>query len=246
MPAPLRYKLIACEVLFRELAFCAARSPNVVDIEFLPKGLHDIGERKMVARLQEAIDQVDGERYQAILLGYALCNNGVRGLCARLPLVLPRAHDCITLLLGSRCAYQQYFDANPGTFFRSPGWIERDTNPNDNQDSITSQLGMNRTYQEYVAKFGEDNARYLMDMLGDWFKNYRKLAYIHSPIGDFPACRQQAHDEASQRGWEYEELPGNLALLQRLLDGQWDDDFLVVAPGQSIAASYDENIVRLE
>ena len=39
----MRLKLIACEVLYRELCAAVARSVNQVDLEFLPKGLHDKG-----------------------------------------------------------------------------------------------------------------------------------------------------------------------------------------------------------
>jgi len=67
------YKLITCEIFYREMCAAVARAPHLVDIEFLPKGLHDIGSAKMSARLQEAVDTVDAERYQAVLLGYALC-----------------------------------------------------------------------------------------------------------------------------------------------------------------------------
>ena len=69
----MRLKLISCEIFYREMCAAVARSPHRVDLEFLPKGLHDIGSAKMSARLQEAVDTVDAERYQAVLLGYALC-----------------------------------------------------------------------------------------------------------------------------------------------------------------------------
>ena len=106
----MRLKLIACEIAFREICLCAANSRNVVDPQFLPKGLHDIETRDMVARLQEEIDGTD-EKYGAILLGYGLCNNGTVGLVARnAPLVLPKAHDCITFFLGSRRRYQEFFE----------------------------------------------------------------------------------------------------------------------------------------
>jgi hypothetical protein len=59
----------------------------------------------MSARIQESIDRVDPARHEAVLLGYGLCNNGVVGLHAPVPLVISRAHDCITLLLGSRERY---------------------------------------------------------------------------------------------------------------------------------------------
>jgi hypothetical protein len=58
-----RYKVIACEILFREVCLCAALSRQVVDLQFMPKGLHDIGEQKMADRLQSEIDRTDPARY---------------------------------------------------------------------------------------------------------------------------------------------------------------------------------------
>src|SRR5262249_55435793 len=61
----MKLKLISCEVLYREMCAVIARSPNEVDVEFLPKGLHDIGCSSMRKRLQDAIDKVDAEQYEA-------------------------------------------------------------------------------------------------------------------------------------------------------------------------------------
>ena len=56
---PRRFKLIACEILYREVCAVIARSIHQVDVEFLPKGLHDIGREKMSARLAEVLSAVD-------------------------------------------------------------------------------------------------------------------------------------------------------------------------------------------
>ena len=96
----------------------------------------------MRERVQAAVDQSGGETYDAILLAYGLCNYGVRGLHAEVPLVLPRAHDCITLLLGSRQRYAEYFAVNPGTFYQSPGWIERDSDPTANPATTNTAVKM--------------------------------------------------------------------------------------------------------
>jgi hypothetical protein len=239
-----RYKLIACEILYRELCYCVALSRNIVDLEFLPKGLHDLGEEKMSARLQQAIDGVDPGRYQAILLGYALCNNGIRGLTGRLPLVVPRAHDCITLLLGSRERYQEVFHANPGTYFESTGWLERNEAA---EGGIAEQLGLRSSYEDYVRQYGEDNARYLMEVLGDGLHNYSAYAYIGSGIGDFRHYERLTQADAQTRGWSYSRLEGDLGLLRRLVDGPWDDaEFLVVPPGKHPAPSHDAGVIRAE
>lgn len=118
----MRLKLISCEIFYRELCWAVARSPNTVDIEFLPKGLHDIGSEGMSARLQAVLDRVDDPRYEAVLLGYGLCNNGIAGLrSGKYRLIVPRAHDCITLFLGSSERYLEYFNSHPGRILRDHG-----------------------------------------------------------------------------------------------------------------------------
>lgn len=113
-----RFKFIGCEIIHREACRLAATSPHIVDLEFLRKGLHDLETPTMVAKVQAAIDAVDAAAgYEAILLGYARCNDGLVGVTARsIPLVIPRGHDCITFFFGSRASYQHYFDQHPGTY----------------------------------------------------------------------------------------------------------------------------------
>ena len=240
-----RYKLITCEILFREVCFCASKCNNIIDIIFMPKGLHDIGKCKMSEKLQAEIDKVDDKKYDAILLCYGLCNNGTQGLHSKLPLIIPKAHDCITLLLGSKNRYDKYFNENPGTFYKSSGWIERDCNPNENEQSVTSQLGMNNTYEEYVEKYGEENAKFLMEMLGDWYKNYSKVTYINTKTGNSHDYRELVKLQAIENQWEYEEIDGDTDLIFRLLDGEWDEqDFLIVPPNNFIEPTNDENIIK--
>lgn len=240
-----RYRLIACEVLFRECAAEMAACAAVVDPEFLPKALHDVGEAAMSARLQAAIERTDAERYDAILLAYGLCNNGVRGLHAPLPLVVPRAHDCITLLLGSRQRYAEYFAANPGTFYKSAGWLERDTDPNASPASVTARLGMVRDRDALAAQYGEENADFLMAAMGDWLQNYRQLSFIDTGVGDTARYLDIAHTLARERAWAVDCVLGSRALLKRLLSGNWpDEDFLVLEPGERIEPSWDERVVR--
>jgi hypothetical protein len=72
-------KLIACEIFYREFCAAIAQSINQIDVEFLPKGLHDIGHAGMSERLNEVLTAVDESHYDAVILGYALCSNGLLG-----------------------------------------------------------------------------------------------------------------------------------------------------------------------
>jgi len=252
-PSPMaprkRLVAIACEVFHREACAAAARSPHIVDLAFMPKSLHDIGEGPMSVRLQAAIDQALAERPaelrpDAVVLLYGLCNNGIRGLRAPVPLVVPRAHDCIALLLGSRARYDQHFKASPGTFYKSPGWIERDSDPSANPASVTSRMGISHDLAALVAQYGEENAAYLMETMGDWLKSYRQLSFIDTGVGDLEHYRRTCRAQALERDWAYEELAGDTRLIDHLLNGDWnEEDFLVLQPGQSITASHDGNII---
>ena len=245
MEAPKRFRVIACEILYRELCLCAAKSNHIVDLTFLPKGLHDMGAEKMRKKLQEEINKTQWEKYDAVLLGYGLCNNGTAGLSAKIPLVLPRAHDCITLLLGSGARYSELFGQNPGTFYKSPGWIEREIDFHDNPESTTSQLGMNQTYLEYVEKFGEENAKFLMETLGGWTANYSRLVYIDTGLGNRPFYEADSKKAAGESGWELETVAGDVSLLAALTGGAWEESaFLVVPPGEKVAAVYGQKIVE--
>jgi hypothetical protein len=245
----LRLKLIACEIFYRELCAAVARSINQVDVEFLPKGLHDMGQAGMSGRLKEVLAAVDQGRYDAIVLGYALCSNGLVGIQAeRIPLVVPRAHDCITLFLGSKERYLEYFQSHPGVYFKTSGWIERGEGLTQyREDSIAQKSGMMLSFEELAAKYGEDNARYLYEQLCDMTRNYSGMTYIEMGIEPDDRFERQARQQAAERGWKFEKLTGDMTLIQRLVDGPWDDArFLVVPPGSQIAASFDENIVKAE
>lgn len=234
---------MACEILFREISWCVSQSRNIIDIKFLRKGLHDLGEKEMSSALQKEIDAVDKERAESILLGYALCNNGIRGLTSnKLPLIVPRAHDCITLLLGSKERYKEYFDANPGTYFKSTGWVERDVPAE--QKGVHTQLGLGKTLEELKKQYGEDNAKYIMEIMGSWERNYNKLAYIDMGIPDFPSYEEATKKEASEKSWQYEKIQGDIGLLKRFIDGNWDnEEFLIVNPGEKITAIYESGII---
>ena len=101
-------------------------------------------------------------------------------------------------------------------------------------------------FEEYVQKYGEDNAQYLMEVESAWQQHYDRAVFINEGIGDIEACRQFTRQIAESRGWQYVEIAGSDRLLQALLSGPWpDEEFLTVPPGRQIAESYDGGIVRL-
>ena len=50
--------------------------------------------------------------------------------------------------------------------------------------------------------------------------------------------------EAAGRNWKFEKIQGDMGMIYRLLNGQWDErEFLVVPPGYHLAAKHDGSIM---
>ncbi len=250
-----KMKFIGCEIFYREACYLAASVQNRVDLEFLAKGLHDLPTTDMVEKVQAAVDAVEEspEKYDAIILGYARCNDGLVGVQARsIPLVIPKAHDCITVFFGSRDGYLEFFNDNPGTYYETTGWLERNNSsdgqierPAYDREGVMAKLGLTESYDELVAKHGKDNADYIIETLGGWEKAYSKTCYLEMKTCDETPFIELSRSRASEKGWDFELRKGDMTLLQRLFMGQWDDDFLIVQPGQKIIARNDGEVLGL-
>ncbi|MCX5639076.1 MAG: DUF1638 domain-containing protein [Planctomycetota bacterium] len=232
----MRLQLIICKVMQREAYFCAARSKNIVDVVLMEQGLHDQPD-KLRTEVQKALDctcDIQSRPYDASLLGYGLCSNGIVGLSAKISIVVPRGHDCITLLLGSKDKYKEYFDSHRGVYWYSPGWIESGKQP--------SRERYENLLKEYKEKYGEDNAQYLMEVEQKWIKEYNWATYIDWGLASSDEYKKYTKRCAEFLGWSYDQLKGDPGLMQRLVDGQWDkSEFLVVKPGQKIADDLTSN-----
>ncbi len=242
----MRYKLIGCKVFMRELYQLCAHSHNTVEIIWMREGLHSVP-GQLRNELQKTIDHIEDEMerypqeqgYDAILLGYGLCSMGVIGLHTRkLPLVVARAHDCITLLLGDRQRYRQLFDAHSGgVYWYSPGWIEQFKTAGRGRDEEEAK------YAEYVEKYGEDNALYLLEVERSWTSHYECAAFIKWPELETHRLEEFARQAALENRLAYKQVDGSSQLLGKMIAGEWaDDDVLVLKPGEMLAASNDDGI----
>jgi hypothetical protein len=241
-------KLIACEVLYREVCHHTARSPHRVDIDFNEKDAHDRSD-VLRALLQSKIDAAESakRRYDAVLLAYGLCGNSTLDLRARsIPLVIPRAHDCCTLFLGSKERYKEHFAANPSLPFSAAGYMERGESVFHTGGTADGGAGEAK-FRELVERYGEENARYVWQTMyvapthGD-----NRLVYIRVPETDHLGYDRRCREAAAREGKEYVELAGDSRLVRLLVSGEWDPaEFLTVPPGERIGGVYDwDEIIR--
>ncbi len=238
----MRILLVACKVLQKEAYYCAARSENTVDMILLKQGLHNEPD-ELRNELKEAVshtEDIEGNPYDAIVLGYGLCSNGIVGLSADTKMVVPRGHDCITLLLGSKEKYKDYFESHRGIYWYSTGWIATNTQPGKER--------YEKTLAEYKEKYGKDNAEYLMEMEQNWMKEYEIATYVDWGFPGSEKEKQYTKECAEFLGWKYDEIKGDPALFQKMIDGRWNkEDFLIIEPGSKIKEDLtSEGLIKAE
>ena len=231
---PTNVVIIACQVLQDLLAHFLPQD-LAEDVVFMDYGLHRVP-NKMTGTLQETINAI--EEPSLIVLGYGLCGNGLKGIHAgQHTLLVPRADDCIALLLGSYQAYMREFQAVPGTYYLSKGWLESGSHPL-------------KEYEEYEPKYGPEQAMWIMDQQ---YQHYERLMLVAHSRDDLETYRLQAQPVARFcERWDmrYEEMLGSDGYVRRLVEliqlaqngaggtvaalNQGDGDFIVIPPGGEI------------
>ncbi|MGD0535960.1 MAG: DUF1638 domain-containing protein [Methanoregula sp.] len=224
--------VVACQV-FQDLFARFARLGAVQKFIFLDYGLHRVP-RKLNQAIQEALDAL--VEPSLVVLGYGLCGNGLNGIRAgKHTLLISRADDCIAILLGSYARYQREFKTESGTYYLTKGWLESGSNPL-------------QEYQEYIQKYGDQEADWLIDSL---YHNYKRLVFVVHDQADLEKYRPRALEVAgfcTRWGIRYEEILGSTEFFENLLEraaasSQSNEDFILVPPGGELRQ---EQFLRLE
>lgn len=209
-----RRRVIACATVIEEML---SLLPDGVAHEVLDFGLH-LRPKELKRVLQEKIDEASRD-VDVLLLGYGLCSMAVVGLQARTAyLVIPRVDDCIAIFLGSCAAYQAQAKKEPGTYYLTKGWIEAGDTPFEE-------------HKQLVTKYGETRANRMTGLL---LKNYTRLGFINTGQYDIDRYRDYARETAGQFGLRFEEIEGSPALVEKMVHGPWDGEFVVIEPGQTV------------
>jgi hypothetical protein len=220
---PATCKLIACATVIEEMRLLM---PPELNYEVLDFGLHSNPERLQQA-LQIAIDTT-ATSIDTILLGFGMCAKATVGLKAgNRTLVIPKADDCITIFLGSVAHYHQQQRNEPGTLYLTKGWIESGT-PLDEQREIMAK------------KYGEERAGFLFKKM---LQGYKRLVFIDTGNYELDQYRYRSQEIAKRLDLRYEEIKGDNNLVKALLNGSWDEDFIVAPPGHTVTLSdFRENL----
>jgi hypothetical protein len=232
--------LLACKVFEDEIALLASGASHIAETRFFEIGLHDRPEQLRVT-LQENLDAVDARTdIEAVVLAYGLCGRGTVGLRPlRHKLVIPRAHDCITVFMGSKEAYAEHQRRCPTCYYYTPGWNRARRVPGPEM--------LENMRAELAARFDPEDVEFLIESHREQLAMHDTATYIHLGTADATTEADYARQCAAWLGWKFEHLAGDSALLRDLLWGNWDAErFQIIEPGMQLGQALDETIMRAE
>jgi len=171
---------------------------------------------KLKQELQNRINRV--KDVNQIILLYGICGNATNGLTAKdIPIMIPRVHDCCSLLLGGNKFFLKHFSNR-----LSSGWA-----------SYAYEKGnYDNEYQSYLKKYDEDTAKYLIETL---YPKASSMVYI-----DMNHPTDESNLLKYQKNYEVEVIKGNRSYIERILLGNSSlKEVHVIKPGEGIQCIYD-------
>jgi hypothetical protein len=213
------YIVVACEMLRDELEQALRETGADYPVFWVDSGLHNSPD-KLREHLQKILASMTEPL--TVLMTFGKCGNSVVGLhTGAHSVVLPRADDCISMLLGSPKRRVE-IAAEGGMYFLTRGWLR-------GKRSIWGE------YQYAAEKYGERRAKTIMAMI---FKNYRYIATLNTGSYAVETIAPEATAIAEAFSLEYKEIPGTIAYLKDLLTGPWADDRFVTFAPHSVVTDF--------
>jgi len=193
--------LITCPLLKEGVALAQKEAGVFLLTLCLPALVHE-----QPSALPQALDALLAGREATgpLLLAGGWCGNSLAGYRPPLPLVVPKASDCLELLLFPE-------KKEKGVYYLSDAWLESDNS-------------LLRQYQRACVKYGEKEASLLYRRI---FAGYHSLCVLENPVLP-PQRLEEALFLAQALRLELKRASASTLLLQKMLLGDWDEHFLIL------------------
>jgi hypothetical protein len=186
-----------------------------LQFRFVSMGLHRWPER-LREELARILDDEIPDGTTAIVFGFGLCGGALSGLKAPgIPIIIPRAHDCIPLLIGSREEYTHELEKEKGTYFLSGGWLE-------------GERTLMTEYNRVRERHGAVKARKVIATMLD---SYQRILFVSTGHPRQEERCAEARELAQLVDLPLDLRSGNSSWLNNLINGPWQSDtFIVIEP----------------
>ena len=161
------------------------------------------------------------ESITTVLIAMGYCGGSLDNICARQQLVIPNLDDCITMLLTKTDAQEGNLKQRGHMYFR---------------DSECGGVNVQQMLDNLCREYGMERG---IGIFGMWFADYTHADIIDTGVFD---CYEESYVESIQKQadlirCQLDYVEGSNRILEKLVSGQWDEQFLIVPPGTVLTKS---------
>lgn len=170
---------------------------------------------KMRLKVMEEVGNLPDE-VDTVLVAMGFCGGSWKNIKSEKRIVIPRLDDCITLLMTT----DNQWHAN----LKEPGCMYLKDNNNDT-------LTIPGIRDDLFRKYGEKNGQIVFDR---WFEGYHTVSVIDTGVYDSyaPDFLEFAQYNAELIDARTTHVAGSNIILENLVSGKWEEQFLVLEPGE--------------
>ncbi len=206
--------ILSCPTLMGELKAALAAASSEAAAYFIPRRLHSVP-KELHEYLQDMIDHF--YNVDKIVLCVSGCGGGTAGLrAASSELIVPRTRDCLDLLLSGGSLSSLRRDIS-GVYF-TESWMECTRESEIDLDKLTEKMG-----REEAENF-----------LRRLYKTCNKFYIIDTGCYDVRAVEKYVAPLVEILSGTMTVLHGEYGILHKIAEGRFDDDFVVVPPGETV------------
>ena len=204
--------IVCCDSLESHLEAAQVTMGTKYPIYTLDRALHS-QPKNMRQRLIDVLNSLP-ESITTVLIAMGYCGGSLDNICARQRLVIPNLDDCITMLLTKTDAQEGNLKQRGHMYFR---------------DSECGGVNVQRMLDNLRQEYGMERGT---GIFGMWFADYTHADIIDTGVFD---CYEESYVESIQKQadlirCELGYVEGSNRILEKLVSGQWDEQFLIVPP----------------
>ena len=209
--------LLACSSLTKDVEAAQERMHTSHPMIWLDRNYH-ADPKEMRRQIQKTLDSLD-QSVDTVLVAMGFCGGSWGDLTARQRIVIPCVDDCITLLLHTDDRKASNLKQKGHFYFREPD---------------AGNISLESMEKRLCQSHGESQGRALFH---HWFDSFTHIDIIDTGTYDSysPAHLRQVQRDAALTQCAVRHVPGSVRILEKLVSGQWDEQFLVVEPEHSLS-----------
>ena len=211
--------IMACESLTQHVKAAQKKMHTCYPVVELDSSLHSVPEKMRAAVFSTMADLP--EEVDTVLVSMGLCGGSLSETVFPKRAVIPRVDDCITLLM--------HVDDVWFPNLKQTGHLYL-------TDTVDGRLSVENIQKRLFERYGEKRGRMVFEM---WFEHYNNMDIIDTGVYDSyaPAYLEKARRNADLINSSLCHVPGSNLLLEKLVSGRWDHQFIVAEKGKTLTAT---------